>query len=176
MYGCKEACMHWTNWYELSETKSTHINLFHCCFHYNHLFDEHNNLNHSLPSDENIWRTDHLAVWVFPFVFSFRVNVFLLLWYFVWDNMKTQTNLNFHHNLHWEIINNPMLDGEIEETTQKVLILGKIHKFVIASNHVKHWDTQEQKRIKYPYQHLTCKCTSKNFELHLCHWRVDVHL
>ena len=48
----------------------------------------------------------------------------------MWDDEETPTFLNYCRELAWELIDNPMLEGEKEAATQNDRRLWNIHKLI----------------------------------------------
>lgn len=145
----------------------------HWHFHYRHVVDDHNNLRHSLPSIEDTWRTDRWPARVFAFLLALsEVNAYLVMRHFVWDDEETPTYLNFRRELAWELIENPMLEGEKETATQNVRRLRSTHQLITAPKHANRWDGRGwKKEAKFPYQQFTCKgadgekCTKRGHKI-----------
>ena len=70
-------------------------------FHYRHAVDDHNNLRHSSPSLEGVWRTHRWEMRVFSFLLAVtEVNAFLACRFFIWNKRtkKIQLYTNFENN------------------------------------------------------------------------------
>ncbi|KAL7460432.1 hypothetical protein ACHAXS_000883, partial [Conticribra weissflogii] len=76
---------------------------FHLHFKFRHVVDDHNNLQHALPSIEDSWRTNRWPVRVFLFILAItEVNTFLVMRLFNWEKKHAPTYLSFHGKLAWE--------------------------------------------------------------------------
>ncbi len=171
--GCKQAKRTWTDGNNSHSANFSYTKPFHWHFHYRHVVDDHNNLRHSLPSIEDTWRTDRWPAQVFAFLLALsEVNAYLVMRHFVWDDEETPTYLNFRRELAWELIENPMLEGEKETATQNVRRLRSTHQLITAPKHANRWDGRGwKKEAKFPYQQFTCKgadgekCTKRGHKI-----------
>ena len=83
-----------------------------------HAVDNHNNLQHAIPSIEGSWITHCWSNRVFSFILAIsEVNTFIGFHYFVWPkfNMKHLTLLNFCHKLALELIKNDFWKKDLQE-------------------------------------------------------------
>ena len=89
-------------------------------FRYRHAVDDHNNLRHSSPSLEGVWRTHRWEMHVFSFFLAVtEVNAFLACRFFIW-NKRTKKNPTLHQfrkQLAYQMIENKWRKVERGEIT-----------------------------------------------------------
>ncbi len=135
--GCKEAYRNWTNGNESPSNIFYPAKPFHCYFHCCHVIDNHNNCWHSFPSTEDTLRTDQWSDHVFAFLLAvLKVNVYLVMCHFNWNDSETPTYLNFCMVLGWKLIDNPIIASERKSKTETTRRLWKTHNLLPPPRHV----------------------------------------
>ena len=129
-------------------------------FLYRHMVNDHNSIQHQVPSLEQTWTTHRWANRVFAFLLALsEVNSYLALRYFVWKGEEKMQFMEFPSKLGWELINNQYLDEEEDngERKSKRRRAGN-HDLEKAPPHAKiwmggRWDLTAKQR----YQQYRCR-------------------
>ena len=125
---------------------------------YRHAVDDHNNVQHSLPSIEDTWGTHRWPARVFSFLFAIsEVNTWLIFRHFIWE--KDDMDLvSFRKKLAFALIENEYLKkGENAKIKKKRKLQGE-HTLVRAPPHCgKVVGGMWKKNCKQPYQNYPCK-------------------
>ena len=125
-----------------------------------HAVDDHNNLQHSLPSIEGTWVTHCWPVRVFSFLLAIsEINTYLALKYFVWSIDEQRQLHDFRRRLAFNLIDNDYINGEtIVGVKTRNKKRDNIHTLQVAPKFATRWMNGAWKcEAKSRYQQYICK-------------------
>jgi hypothetical protein len=163
-----------------------YTNPFDWHFRYRHAVDDHNNLRHALPSQEDTWKTTRWEIRVFTFLLALsEVNAYLALRlrFFKWACRAEMTLLQFHRHLSGFMINNPWLPNNYEVVVQEDITRDVACDVILAPKHAKgfhygRWDCT----AKAATQQYICKAYGCKKQVRTCcacdlgYWLCPTHI